>query len=209
VPLQPINEDTFVAFTDISGFKEMMKDGDRASKAMGRLYSSGYDALLDNPAVNGLFISDCGVLFSRTGDPDQKLSAMLQVVKRINESLLRHGIMLTTSIAWGHFSYHDRIEFDGIEKNPIYGSGYLAAFMDNEMGKPRIQPGECRILKKSMDELTRVVQMPYLQENATHYQYFWNVRSSDEIAEFKRRYKDSYSLKYAGMLSALRGENCA
>lgn len=185
----------------------MMKDGNRASKAMSRLYSSAYDALRDNPAVNGLFISDCGIMFSRGDSPAQKLSAMLQVVKRINESLLEHSIMLTTSIAWGHFSYHDRIEFDGIEKNPIYGSGYLSAFMDNETGKPKIKPGECRILKNSMTELPETDQELFLQESTTHYQYFWNVRSPDDIEGFKRRYKDSYSLKYAGMLSALRGEN--
>jgi len=207
VPIHPFNEDTFVAFTDISGFKEMMKNGDSATKAMGHLYSAGYNALLDTPAVNGLFISDCGVLFAREGDQSEKLSALLGVVKLINVSLLREGVMMTTSIAWGNFSYHERIEFTGIEKNPIYGNGYLSAFIDNEMGKPKLQPGECRIVKKTLAQLPPVAQAPYIEESNSHYQYFWNVASPTQIAEFKRRYKDSYSLKYAGMLAALRNGN--
>lgn len=207
MPIQPINEETFVAFTDISGFKEMMKNGDSATKAMGHLYSTGYNALMDVPRVNGLFISDCGVLFARDGDQGQRLSALLDVVKSINESLLREGVMLTTSIAWGHFSYHERIEFTGIEKNPVYGNGYLSAYMDNELGKPKLQPGECRIVKKGLGPLPEISQTPYLQESTAHYQYFWNVALPHQIAEFKRSYKDSYSLKYAGMLAALRGGN--
>lgn len=185
----------------------MMKNGDSATKAMGHLYAAGYNALRNKQRVNGLFISDCGVLFARDGDQGQRLSALLDVVKSINESLLQEGVMLTTSIAWGHFSYHERIEFTGIEKNPVYGNGYLSAFMDNELGKPKLQPGECRIVKKALGQLPKISQAPYLQESAAHYQYFWNVASPNKIPEFKRRYKDSYSLKYAGMLAALRGEN--
>lgn len=207
MPIEPIKEETFVAFTDISGFKEMMKNGDSATKAMGHLYSAGYDTLRNTTSVNGLFISDCGVLFARDGDQGKRLSDLLDVLKAINKSLLREEIMLATSIAWGHFSYDERIEFTGIEKNPIYGNGYLSAFMDNGLGKPKLQPGECRIVKKALDQLPEVSQSPYLRESKGHYQYFWNVDSPNQIAEFKRRYKDSYSRKYAGMLAALRGGN--
>jgi hypothetical protein len=185
----------------------MMKNGDSATKAMGCLYSAGYQALQNTPTVNGIFISDCGVLFARQGDQGERLSALLGVIKAINVSLLQDEVMLTTSIAWGNFSYHERIEFTGIEKNPVYGNGYLSAFMDNEMGKPKLQPGECRIVKKYLVQLPQVSQAPYLQESKSHYQYFWNVDTPAQIIEFKRRYTDSYSLKYAGMLAALRGGN--
>ncbi len=207
MPLQSFNADTFVAFTDISGFKEMMKDGDRAVKAMSHLYSAGYTELSLAQTVNGLFISDCGILFVREGTQAQKLSLILQVVKKINQILLKQGVMLTTSIAWGHFSYDERIEFTGIEKNPIYGNGYLAAFMDNQAGKPKVQPGECRIVKKTISSLPQTDHAGFIEETSTHFQYFWNVSGQQQIAQFKRSYKNSYNLKYAGMLAALRGEN--
>lgn len=207
MPITSIDEETFVAFTDISGFKEMMKNGDSATRAMGYLYSAGYHALRNEQKINGLFISDCGVLFAREGDRSERLSALLDVVKAINRALLQENVMLTTSIAWGHFSYYERIEFPGIEKNPVYGNGYLSAFMDNELGKPKLQPGECRIVKKTLDVLPQVPQKEYLQESKGHYQYFWNVDSPERIADVQRLYRDSYSLKYAGMLAALRSSN--
>jgi hypothetical protein len=206
MPLEEFDEETFVAFTDISGFKDMMKDnGDQAVEAMRFLYSIGYDVLQVRPSVSGLFVSDCGVLFSRDGSKSRKLTEMLDVVKQINARFLEKRLMLTTSIAWGHFSYHEMIAFNGIQKNPIYGNGYLGAFLDNWAGKPKIQPGECRILKKNMDEIPQDVHTPFLRETRDHYQFFWNVNAPEEIPEFQRRYNDSYSLKYAGMLSALRG----
>jgi len=33
------------------------------------------------------------------------------------------------------------------------------------------------------------------------------VENPEEIEDFKKRYNDSYNLKYAGMLKALRREN--
>ena len=48
---------TFVAFVDISGFKEMMKGGDKqASNALKAFYQTGYNALnAQREVVNGLF----------------------------------------------------------------------------------------------------------------------------------------------------------
>jgi len=204
MPLAPYDEETFIAFTDISGFKEMMRSGDKAAQAMNSFYNAGYAALEQENNVNGLFVSDCAILFSLSGSTEVRLDSLLSVLKNINRTLLPNGIMLTSSIAWGHFSYHDRIEFPGIGKQPIFGNGYLAAFLDNEIGSPRIQPGQCRIVKKGLGSIINVPQFNLLEETAKHFQYFWNVDSPEEIGNFKARYHDSYNLKYAGMLSVLR-----
>ena len=64
MPIQDFNDDTYVAFTDISGFKEMMKgDGAIAVNALDHLNREGFNALSEENNVNGFFISDCGVLF--------------------------------------------------------------------------------------------------------------------------------------------------
>ena len=70
-----------------------------------------------------------------------------------------HDFMLTTSIAYGKFRYQERIEFEGIEKNPIYGNAYISAFLDNENGKPKIQPGQCRIIKENLpNDITSTIE---------------------------------------------------
>ena len=197
--------ETFVAFTDISGFKVMMKgDGQRAINALGCLNTAGYNALRNNSDTNGFFISDCGIIFIRKQrvSKQEKLNILLQVIKNINIELIKHDIMLTTSIAYGMFSYHQRVEFEGIEKNPIFGNAYVSAFLDNENGTPRIQPGQCRIVKKGLeDELFS--EMPFLKITRNHIYYYWMLNSSDEIEDFDKQYKDTYQLKYKGMLSVL------
>src|ERR1041384_6966844 len=138
MPVQAFQGNTFVAFMDIAGFKSMMDDGQRAPSALDAFYNAGFSVLRDNQnrsaPVDGFFISDCGVLFVRGEDETlpARLESLCRVVGRIHKRTFNKAIQLTTSIAWGEFSYHERIEFPGIEKNPIHGNAYIAAFQDRE-----------------------------------------------------------------------------
>lgn len=205
----PVNDfcgETFVAFMDISGFKEMMKgDGKKAAHALDKLYQAGYNALHNNQDINGFFVSDCGIVFVRNTvlSKNDQLKKLLSVLRTINRELLQDNIMLTTSIAFGLFKYHQRLEFEGIEKNPIYGYAYVAAFLDNEVGKPKIQPGQCRIVNKNVDDV-QWRQIDLIEETNSHYFYYWMVNHYDEITDFKKSFSDAYQLKYQGMLTALK-----
>lgn len=222
MPVSNFNGNTFVAFLDICGFKEMVRLRERAWRALDRFYQLGYNVLRtprhENDAlkVEGIFVSDCGILFVRGDGPNKdKLILLLEKIRKINQGMLDEGFMLTTSIAYGPFKYQERIEFIGIEKNPVYGSAYLGAYLDSSNGKPLIQPGQCRIVIENLpdDVITSLAarQGEFLsrinRENNKHYYFYWNVETPDEIEDFKRRYNDSYNLKYAGMLKALKREN--
>lgn len=155
--LQPFNDDTFVAFTDIAGFTAMMREGDgrRAVQALDDFYSVGYSVIRAQTGeairVDGLFISDCGILFVRgLQQPNERLDALLSVVESLHRRCSERAVFLTTAISWGPFSYHERIEFPGIEKNSIYGSAYVRAFADNDGGTPKIHSGECRIIRRDL-----------------------------------------------------------
>ena len=156
MPLEDFQADTFVAFTDITGFTLMMREGDgrRAVRALDDFYSVGYGVVRDQARarVDGLFVSDCGVLFARAESlpVGERLNAFLGAVETIHRRCSERAVFLSTSIAWGPFSYHQRIEIPGIEKNPIYGSAYVHAFADNDGGTPKIYAGECRIIRKGL-----------------------------------------------------------
>lgn len=206
------HEQTFVAFLDISGFKELMKNDNDALKALNQLYQAGYDVLQDSNGVEGFFVSDCGILFVRDGSSTEKLKKILVAVKSINQKMLHHNYILTTSIAYGAFDYQGKLEFDGIEKNRIYGNAYVKAFLDNEKGLPRIQPGQCRVVAENLPQDINLshTDFPALlrKGNDTKYFYFyWSVQNSENIADFERRYNDSYKLKYAGILQALKNDD--
>jgi hypothetical protein len=157
MPIRDYSGRTFVAFTDIAGFKAMMTDGDRAPRALNDFYQTGFSVISKQDydgRVEGLFISDCGVLFvrRRRKDPIATLNTLLAAVEELNWRCFRRAVSLTTSIAWGEFSYHERIEIPGIEKNPVYGNAYVTAYLDNESGTPKLYPNECRIIKRELPE---------------------------------------------------------
>jgi hypothetical protein len=209
MPVQNYTGQTFVAFLDISGFKELMKDDKKALEALRRLYQAGYDALQAAEGVEGFFVSDSGILFVRTGTVHERLKKILEVIKTINARMLTSDYMLTTSIAYGNFDYHDKLEFDGIEKNPIYGYAYVQAFLDNETGNPRIQPGQCRLVKNGLPTELNIDHPDFNLLNQkgndnSHVYFYWNVENQNQIADFEQQYNDSYKLKYTGMLSALK-----
>ncbi|HIC90997.1 MAG TPA: hypothetical protein EYP21_02835 [Syntrophaceae bacterium] len=224
MPINNYDGDTFVAFLDISGFKELMRNEKKAWNALDRLYQSGYEILKNQNnecRVEGIFISDSGVLFVRRNNrimpsTSESLKSLLVMIKRINERMRENDFMLTTSIAYGKFRYQERIEFEGIEKNPIYGNAYVSAFLDNENGKPKIQSGQCRIVKKNLPvEINNVIEHNHTDEilrmvkerkgDNKHYYYYWMVNTPEEISRFEQQYRDAYILKYAGMLKALKG----
>lgn len=218
--------ETFVAFLDISGFKDLMRNEDRAWRALDKFYNAGYLVLgihrHDENVVDGLFVSDCGVLYLKQENLEIRnringLKKLLGIVKDINVRMRDEGFMLTTSIAYGRFKYQERIEFPGIEKNPVYGNAYVSAFLNNKNGKPKIQPGQCRIIKKNLLE---IIKNTIEEDNSNeifkmikerkgdnkYFYYYWMVDSPHEIEDFERRYTDSYKLKFEGMLKALKGE---
>jgi hypothetical protein len=157
MPIRNFDGDTFVAFADIAGFKSMMSDGTRGPAALDALYASGFAVLSRDhdtePWVEGLFVSDCGILFvhRHQAAPVASLEVLLSAVEDLNRRCFERAVSLTTAVAWGGFSYHDRIEIPGIEKNPIYGNAYVSAFTDNE-GTPKLYPNECRILKRGLPQ---------------------------------------------------------
>jgi hypothetical protein len=213
MPISNYEGKTFVAFLDISGFKELMRR-ERAFEALDCLYNAGYRTLRNQNGnrVEGIFISDCGVLFVRNNqdrlNQADDLHSILEVIRRINEIMIRNDFMLTTSIAYGNFKYQERIEFEGMEKNLIVGNAYLEAFLDNENGNPKIQPGQCRLIETNLQDILndeRFRAVCKRSGNDKHYYYYWMVSTSHEIGRFENEYKDTYNLKYAGMLNVIKG----
>jgi len=214
--------ETFVAYLDIAGFRELMKNEGEALKVLAKFYQFGYHTLQNQTTtykIDGIFISDCGILFARKNSNVtlfKSLSILLEKIKQINIKMRDNDYILTTSIAYGKFKYQERVEFEGIEKNLIYGNAYVSAFLDNEKGRPKIQPGQCRIVKENLpvsvtDEIERngnnyFFKMVKKREGDNkHYYYYWMFDDPADIKRFEENYRDSYNLKYRGILRALKG----
>ena len=220
--IQDYNGDTFVAFVDISGFKELMKEG-KAKDTLNCFYDTGHK-IISNPnsngnQVEGILISDCAVLFVRNNQDRSNqandLDSILKVIKEINQIMIINEIMLTTSIAYGKFEYQDRRVGNRSTKNFIYGDAYLDAYLDNENGKPIIRPRECRLVKDRLPEdIFDDIRFKTVLNEKKHYYYYWIVSTPDKIQIFKEKYGDAYSLnakslnakslKYAKIIEILK-----
>lgn len=191
-------------------------------KALDRLYSSGYNVLrsqndTDNNRIEGFFMSDCGILFIRNLNFNliAGFCSLLDAIKQINYAMLEDDFMLITSIAYGQFKYQNRIEFLGIDKNPVYGNAYVSAYLDTERSNHRIQPGQCRIVRENLPESiisaieqglpTNPFNLIKIRDIVRHHFYFyWMVNDPVQIDRFEKEYRDTYNLKFAGMLQALK-----
>lgn len=182
MPISDFEGNTFVAFIDIIGFKSMMNNTTRAIRALDIFYNTGYRTLghgnVRGRIVNGLFISDCGVLFARMNRNAQiktTFEELLNVVSEIHRRCFRETVQLSSSIAWGEFIYHGRIEFMGIEKNPIYGGAYISAYLDNSSQECKIYANDCRIIKDGLpEEITEYCQHDRkIREEESHFYFEW------------------------------------
>ncbi len=224
MPINAFDGDTFVSYIDISGFKSLMQDETKALKALDKLYQCGYETIMTQNGENrveGIFVSDCGIMFIRQNEHQTSklscLKSLLAAIKIINKTMVESDLMLTTAIAYGRFIYRDRIEIGGITKSPIYGNAYVSAFLDNEKGNPKIEPGYCRILKQNLpdcineaidnsnDKILRMIRGK--DGDKDHYYYYWMAERPTEIKSFEQKYQDAYHLKNKEMLRALKGEN--
>ena len=217
MPITSFDGSTFVAYVDISGFKELMKEGERAWNALNLFYQIGFDSISESHGkVQGLFVSDSGILFSRDDDgPAVRLNTLLSVIRTINRTMLDSDYMLTTSIAYGEFRFHEKIEFPGIGKNPVYGNAFVQAFSDNASGSPKIEPGFCRLVRNNLpaEIISGIASnaphnlLTFLADRSgdtRHIYFYWNVDDPVHIKDFEHQYTSAYSLKYAGMLKALK-----
>jgi len=79
MPIDRYDGKTYVAFLDISGFKEIMNRERQAAEALDRFYSTVYRVgrgFIERTArsgllqVNAIVVSDCAVLFARNAQND-------------------------------------------------------------------------------------------------------------------------------------------
>lgn len=210
---------TFMAYTDIAGFRKMMKSG-KALEALDAFYSGGYRVLkkqaFKKVRIDGFFISDCGVLFTRSSAASKvdELQALLSVVKEINQLMAVNGFMLMTSIAYGFFKYVDHIDLEMIKQNAVEGGAYVKTYVDNEADPPKIQPGQCRVIREGLpEEVADAIKggkgggelaLTRKYKSRNHYYYWWMARGPLEIASAEHMYDNLEDVMYWGLMEKIR-----
>lgn len=206
MPINSFSGETYVAFSDLNGFKEMMRNHEKAAKALDKLYKTVY-ALKSKPEYSDmqtLAISDCAISFISNTNNRANLPLILSFLKELHAEMIQAEYLITSSVAYGSFSYHERIELTGLGKNMLYGDAYLKAYLNN--GKS--PEGSIVIICEESDK-SDILQSSgkykeFLRDNRRGVgglQFYWAVSSPDKIVMFEAAYRDTYNLKYKGMIS--------
>jgi hypothetical protein len=227
IPNYPEKE-TCVAFLDVSGFKQKVREGIRsAAKFLDKFYRKMYATVgsyntlnrMNGAQIRSLVVSDCSVIFvDNSGlveDKIRDIQTVLGFIRQINRNLISKesglSIMTTCSVDYGKFKYEDRLEFEGIDKEFLLGKPYISAYLDNE--KLKRYPGKCRILtdlstlNADRDEYDSLCQ--FLSERRRGYRYFyWMINNRDSMKDFDREYWNAFriggSQKYAAISEVLQ-----
>lgn len=209
MPINSFNGETYVAFSDLNGFKEMMQNHERAAKALDKFYKTVY-ALKGKPEysrVQTLAISDCAISFIDSTNTRSELPLILTFLKDLHTEMIKADYLITSSVAHGRFSYQERIEITGLDKNMLYGDAYLKAYLNNEKCPTGSIVIICEEADKSRITHSTGIHTAFLRDlrrGAKGLQFAWAVSSASEIDNFEAAYQDTYRLKYKGMMSVYR-----
>ncbi len=102
--MQSFDGKTFVAWIDLSGFKEMMNQN-KAWTALNYFFNLGYDVLQVHPNLSSLFVSDSDILYCHNPQQTERerLHDLLSAIHNINTSLMSQNYLTKSSIAFGDF----------------------------------------------------------------------------------------------------------
>ena len=214
----PYDGKTFVAFLDLSGFKKMvLKNRTNAGKSLGNFYNTIYSVGRDYHhtrnnnrllEVDSIVVSDCAVIFPRiekfANEQNQisnnilGLQSILTYIREVNRKLIGRNeytnpLMTTCSIAFGDFKYENRIGLRQVEKNFFLGEAYIDAFIDSETKSPKLEPSQCRLLKKNLDFMSNIPDNPIcslLKKQSKYYYFYWMLQPLDDQRSYERKYRE-------------------
>jgi hypothetical protein len=181
------NGTAYVAFSDLCGFKRMMKERQNAYAALNHLFNSTYELLNNNHSVKALAVSDCVISWAN----NQRLQSITDFTAQLHRRMIAQGYLMKTTIAYGDFEYQDRIKLPNLGKEMIRGGAYLTAFIRNE----KLEAG--RIVLVENDPQPDILQNePLWEKTGNRWEYFWSANSAADIQRIKSARKEANNAKY-------------
>ncbi|MCK5610435.1 hypothetical protein KAR91_51660 [Candidatus Pacearchaeota archaeon] len=184
--------ETFVAFSDLSGFKYYMKDRDRAFQALNTLYNSAYSILQAHQDISALAVSDCVVAWAR----NQQIDSIIEFTSKLHKLMIEQKYFIKTTIAWGKFEYRNRLQLSNMQKGMILGGAYLTAYLNNRY----IPEGSIVLLQEGRRENRKpAYRHTFWRRNQTPkgWEYFWSVSNQKQIPIITKERKKMVTFKYS------------
>jgi len=229
LPIDSFFGDTFVAYLDICGFKNMMREieNEKAVNTLNAFFRTVYEGATTSQEICCIAVSDCAIAFvgkrqsegptiacmnSCSTDNDlARLNSMLEFVRHVSESMIDQGVAISGSIAYGSLQFMKKYEGERTVKALFLGQAYLEAYNDFENCRPKLRPGQIRIAKTiKMKELLNSSKgegndLSLVKSGPGGYYFYW--MSDDIQARSEIDHKISYFYKekaFDALISVLK-----
>lgn len=178
--------DTYVAFSDLCGFKKMMKDRNIAYEALDFLFNTVYRLQRGNNNISALAVSDCVISWAAIREHKHaQLREIIHFAENLHRELARGRYLMKTTISYGDFRYEDRIQLSNLQKSLIMGGAYIDALLKNSKAKV----GSIILLNEESDQelISRLnIYEPWKWGKRKYgWEYFWPVYSREDIGRLK------------------------
>jgi hypothetical protein len=229
MPIDNFFGDTFVAFLDICGFKKMVSDSEngKAASALNEFFGAVYKEATKSVGIYCVAVSDCAIAFvgkrqlegptaacvdSCSTDNDlARLNSMLEFVRHVSESMIDQDVAISGSIAYGSLQFMKRYEGERTVKALFLGRAYLEAYNDFENGRPKLKPGQIRIVKSQktkelVDSPTSFGrELSLVKSGPRGYYFYWMLNDIGVRGEIDRLVREySRDRAFDNLISVLR-----
>jgi len=199
---QKFDGDTYVAYCDLSGFKQMQdRDRKKAAQALEQLFQftrkilDNRDRLLKTE-VDAIGISDCIISWAR----DRKLDTLVSFLRQLHSQMIRKRYLLRTTIAYGDFWCHGSPGLSNLQVTCIAGKAYTSAYLANV----DFEPGMIVLLKTS--RLPRPTGWRWhLTKRTGNCEYFWSARQKRDIQRIEQERTKARNIKYRRLIEIYQG----
>lgn len=191
----PFYGKTYVVFSDLCGFKNLMKNRRRAYNALDCLFNSVFQIQQNNSRMRALAVSDCVIAWVSENQTNAPLNHVIEYASALHRKMLEKKYLMTTTIAWGDFSYSDRLQLPNLSKAMFMGGAYLTAFLAND----KASEGSIVLLNKGREnsenpsfwaDRWRKCKSP------AGWEYFWSAFNPEQIRQIIKERKKAEGLKY-------------
>lgn len=185
----------YVAFIDILGFKEKLKQINQQeaeefilnfSTMLYSEWESGNHHNCDN--INGYIVSDSIIVYSNNDAKESLLKMMDYLTKIFSKAFTGNGILLRGAVAKGEFSMLKPTSFKNLQKGLLVGKAYIEAYTIENSSKG------------SLIQLSQTVRND-IQE------YYSELFTVEKIGDKAETESSTYSLRWANIDFLLEDTN--
>lgn len=192
----PFHKSTYVAFSDLCGFKNLMKNRKRAYSALDYLFNSVYRIQQHNPNMKALAISDSVIAWVDGNERNDLLNHVIEYASSLHKRMLEKNYLMTTTIAWGDFHYDEnRLQLSNLSKTMLIGGAYLTAFLANN----KAPEGSIVLLDKgrgNVEHPTYWSDRWLKSKSPAGWEYFWSSSNPEQSKRIIKERKKAEGLKY-------------